>query len=141
RAAVNTGEAVVTFATGPQIGENVAGDVVNTAARLQSVAPVGAVVVGETTYRATGATVAYTELASVSVKGKAKPLRLWVASGIRLSAGARDSGEEAPPPLVGRARERQVLRDLFLRTIEERFGQLITVIGEPGIGKTRLVAD
>jgi class 3 adenylate cyclase/tetratricopeptide (TPR) repeat protein len=141
RAAVNTGEAVVTFAAGPQIGENVAGDVVNTASRLQSVAPAGGVLVGEATYRATRSAVEYRELDPVSLKGKADPLQVWVATAVLLPAGARESDEAAAPPLVGRDRERRMLRELYDRTVTERFGQLITVVGEPGIGKTRLVGD
>src|SRR5580765_1036925 len=89
RAAVNTGEAVVTFATGPQVGENVAGDVVNTASRLQGVAPHGGVVVGESTYRSTRGAVTYHELEPVTVKGKAEPLHVWVVDALREDAPGR----------------------------------------------------
>jgi class 3 adenylate cyclase/tetratricopeptide (TPR) repeat protein len=139
RAAVNTGEAVVTFATGPQVGENVAGDVVNTASRLQSVAPYGGVAVGESTYRATRRAVDYRELEPVTVKGKADPLRVWVVVAVREEAPGR--ADEDATPFVGRERERNLLRELFARTVRERALQLVTIVGEPGIGKTRLVAD
>src|SRR3954451_4640428 len=101
RVAVETGEAVVTLASGPQIGENVVGDVVNTASRLQSVAPAGGVVVGAGTHRLVGPAVEATELEPVTVKGKAEPLRVW-----------RGGAGPAPPadgggggPFVGRERE------------------------------------
>ncbi|MGZ5301566.1 MAG: ATP-binding protein [Actinomycetota bacterium] len=139
RAAVNTGEAVVTFAIGPQVGENVAGDVVNTASRLQSVAPHGGVVVGESTYRATRGAVDYRELEPVTVKGKAEPLRVWVVGSVREEAPGR--ADEDATPFVGREPERRLLRELFARAIRERSLQLVTIVGEPGIGKTRLVGD
>jgi class 3 adenylate cyclase/tetratricopeptide (TPR) repeat protein len=139
RAAVNTGEAVVTFGTGPQVGENVAGDVVNTASRLQSVAPHGGVAVGESTYRTTRGAVDYRELEPVTVKGKAEPLRVWVVEGVREEAPGRADDEATP--FVGRERERSLLRELFARAIRERSLQLVTIVGDPGIGKTRLVGD
>jgi class 3 adenylate cyclase len=139
RAAVNTGEAVVTFATGPQIGENVAGDVVNTASRLQGVAPHGGVVVGESTYRSTRDAVDYGELEPVEVKGKADPLRVWLAGSVRTEAPGR--ADEDATPFVGRERERHLLRELFDRSVRESSLQFVTIVGEPGIGKTRLVAD
>src|SRR5207249_9549255 len=74
RIGVNTGEAVVAYGSGPQIGEAVTGDVVNTASRLQSVAPVNAVLVGEATYRATSRVFEFEALDPVTVKGKADRL-------------------------------------------------------------------
>jgi len=139
RVAVNTGEAVVAFATGPHIGENVAGDVVNTASRLQGLAPLGTIVVGGSTFRATRASASFVELEPVTVKGKADPLRVWRATGLRSDAPLRD--EDDPPPFVGRDRERTLLRELFRRTVGERTAQLVTIVGDAGIGKTRLVAD
>jgi class 3 adenylate cyclase/tetratricopeptide (TPR) repeat protein len=139
RAAVNTGEAVVTFATGPQVGENVAGDVVNTASRLQSVAPHGGVAVGESTYRATRGAVDFRELDPVTVKGKSDPLRIWVVVAMREHDPGR--ADEEATPFVGRERERSLLRDLYARAVRERSLQLVTIVGEPGIGKTRLVGD
>ncbi len=139
RAAVNTGEAVVTFATGPQIGENVAGDVVNTASRLQAVAPHGGVVVGESTHRVTKDAVSYGELEPVVVKGKADPLRVWVVESLRAEAPGR--ADEDATPFVGREHERLFLRELFDRVLGGSSLQLVTIVGEPGIGKTRLVAD
>src|ERR687890_2706700 len=78
RVAINTGEAVVTLGARPAEGEAmVAGDVVNTAARLQQHAPVNGVVVGDTTYRATRELFEYEQLEPVSAKGKFEPIQLW----------------------------------------------------------------
>ncbi|MGH2596274.1 MAG: ATP-binding protein [Actinomycetota bacterium] len=139
RAAVNTGDAVVTFATGPQVGENVAGDVVNTASRLQSIAPHGGVAVGEVTYRATRGAVDYRELEPVTVKGKADPLRVWVVESMREERPGRP--DQDATPFVGREPEREVLRELFARAMADRSLQVVTIVGDAGIGKTRLVAD
>ena len=73
-------------------GENVAGDVVNTASRLQTAAPVGGVLVGEPTYRATSGAVQYEELEPVTAKGKAEPLRVWRPLGVRPLATAGERG-------------------------------------------------
>jgi predicted ATPase/class 3 adenylate cyclase len=136
RAAVNTGEAVVSVGARPEAGEAIAtGDVVNTASRLQQIAPVGGLVVGETTYRATSHLIDYEELEPVSVKGKAETLPIWLAR------GARSIEDAAPTPLVGREDELALLQRAFTRTVRERGVQLLTVTGEPGIGKTRLLSE
>src|SRR3990170_4133566 len=84
RAAVNTGEAVVTLGARPELGEGfVTGDVVNVASRLQGEAPVGGIVVGELTYRATRDEIEYAELEPVAVKGKDAPISIWHALGAR----------------------------------------------------------
>jgi class 3 adenylate cyclase len=139
RIAVHTGEALVTSGEGPTIGERVAGDVVNTASRLQSLAPEGSVIVGETTERATRHAVEYERLPAARVKGKAEPLTAFVATALRADTPERE--EDDPPPFVGRVRERELLHDLLGRTTGDRTPRLVTVVGEPGIGKTRLVLD
>ncbi len=139
RIAVHTGEALVTVGEGPMVGERVAGDVVNTASRLQSFAPEGSVIVGEPTERATRHVIAYQPLQATRVKGKAEPLVASLARAIRTDTPDRE--EDDPPPFVGRVRERELLHDLSERTIEDHTPRLVTVIGEPGIGKTRLVID
>jgi class 3 adenylate cyclase len=114
RTGVNTGEAVVAYGIGPQIGEAVTGDVVNTAARLQGVAPVGGIVVGEPTYRATNRVLRYQPLPPVTVKGKAEPLPIWRAwrpgvasatpwpgTGARRSSGATPSAGRWSAPTGG----------------------------------------
>jgi class 3 adenylate cyclase len=80
RVAINTGEAIVSLGARPEQGEGmVAGDVVNTASRLQQVAPVGGVVVGEGTWRATAQMIDYEPMDPVEVKGKAEPIPVWHA--------------------------------------------------------------
>ncbi|MGZ8631699.1 MAG: ATP-binding protein [Actinomycetota bacterium] len=137
RIAVHTGEALVTFGEGPQVGERVAGDVVNTASRLQSFAPEGSVIVGEPTERATRHVVEYEAMPATKVKGKAEPVTSFVARAIRADTPERE--EDDPPPFVGRVRERELLHDLLTRTVGDHIPRLVTIVGEPGIGKTRLV--
>jgi class 3 adenylate cyclase len=140
RAAVHTGEALVWLGARPEAGEAlVAGDVVNTAARLQGAAPVGGLVAGEPTYRATRDAFAYEELPRVEVKGKAEPVALWRA---RARGGLGVDIELRPPtPFVGRAHELALLRETHARTLRESAVQLVTITGEPGVGKTRLVTE
>src|SRR2546429_4171733 len=90
RGAVNTGEAVVTLSARPALGEAmVAGDVVNTASRLQQHAPVGEIVVGDETYRATRAAIEYEPLEAVTAKGEATPLEAWRAVAASSGPGGR----------------------------------------------------
>jgi class 3 adenylate cyclase/tetratricopeptide (TPR) repeat protein len=137
RAAVNTGEAIVDLAANPLAGEAVvAGDVVNTAARLQQVAPLDAVVAGEATYRATRERIEYEQLDPAEVKGKAEPVAIWRA------IAARTSELERPvAPFVGRGEDIAVLERAFARTVRESSVQLVTIVGEPGVGKSRLVRE
>jgi class 3 adenylate cyclase/tetratricopeptide (TPR) repeat protein len=140
RIAVNTGEALVRLGAKPAEGEGmVAGDVVNTAARLQAAAPVNGVLVGETTYRATREAIEYAEAEPVSAKGKAEPVDVWEASQPRSRIGL----EAAAPatPLVGRKRERELLLGALARARAEEAAQLVTIVGVPGIGKSRLVYE
>jgi len=139
RVGINTGEAVVALGARPLEGEGiVTGDVVNTAARLQTVAPVGGIVVGEVTYRATGDLISYEALPPVDVKGKAASLPIWLAVGARSRFGVDvEQGSEAP--FVGRDRELALLQQTFERAVGDPSVQLVTVAGEPGVGKTRLL--
>ncbi|HXJ64130.1 MAG TPA: adenylate/guanylate cyclase domain-containing protein, partial [Actinomycetota bacterium] len=140
RAAVNTGEAVVSLGARPERGEGiVAGDVVNTASRLQGAAPVGGVVVGEITHRATHDVFAYEELEPVAVKGKQEPVPLWRAIEARGRFGV--DVERPRTPFVGREEDLVLLQQTLLRSIRDPSVQLVTVVGEPGVGKTRLVAE
>jgi class 3 adenylate cyclase len=139
RGAVNTGEAVVTLSARPALGEAmVAGDVVNTASRLQQHAPVGEIVVGEETYRATRAEIDYEPVEPISAKGKAEPIAAWRAVCTTTSAGARDLSST---PFVGRDREIDLLVATWERVERERRPHLITVLGSPGVGKSRLTAE
>jgi class 3 adenylate cyclase len=139
RGAVNTGEAVVTLSARPALGEAmVAGDVVNTASRLQQHAPVGEIVVGEETYRATRAAIDYEPLEPVTAKGKAAPIEAWRAVGATSATGERNLSST---PFVGRSREVGLLDATWERVELERRPHLITVLGPPGVGKSRLAAE
>jgi class 3 adenylate cyclase len=139
RIAVNTGEAVVSLGASPALGESmVAGDVVNTASRLQGAAPVNGVVVGEETFRATRGVVDYQEAEPIVAKGKGAPVRAWVALRALAPAGERPAGDSL---LVGRTRELDLLHALWERVMEDRAPHLVTIIGAAGVGKTTLAAN
>jgi class 3 adenylate cyclase/tetratricopeptide (TPR) repeat protein len=141
RIAVNTGEALVSLGADPARGEGmVAGDVVNTASRLQSAAPTNGILVGETAYRATQHAIDYREADPVAAKGKAEPVRVWEAVDARSRLGS-DVLREAATPLVGRRREVDLLTGTLDRVVAERSPQLVTLVGVPGIGKSRLVYE
>ena len=137
RAAVTTGEAVVARGARTVEGGGIAtGDVVNTAARLQALAPVGAVVVDETTYRATRHLVDYEALDPVSIKERVDPMQVWHAKASQRPYGA-DSAETAPSPFIGRTHELALLKTLYARATREGSAQLITVAGEIGRASCR----
>src|ERR671934_182411 len=141
RIAVNTGEALVALGARPEEGEGMAsGDVVNTAARLQSAAPVNGILVGETTYRATRHVIDYRDAAPVAAKGKAEPVPVWEALTPRAQIGV-DVVQSARGPLVGRDRELALLADTANRVRDSREPQLVTLVGVPGIGKSRLTFE
>jgi class 3 adenylate cyclase len=141
RIGVNTGEALVNLAARPEAGEGMAaGDVVNTAARLQAAASTNGILVGETTYRATAQTIDYGESTTVEAKGKEDPLTVWEAVQARARFGV-DLAPQAHGPLVGRARELELLKGALTRARQQRSPELVTLIGVPGIGKSRLVAE
>ncbi|HEX6579744.1 MAG TPA: AAA family ATPase [Actinomycetota bacterium] len=141
RAAVNTGEAVVALGARPERGEGfVTGDVVNVASRLQGIAPVGGVVVGELTHRATRGPIEYEELEPVAVKGKQGPIPVWSAVGARSRFGV-DIEPGTATPLIGREQELALLQQLYRRAAGDRAVQLVTLSGEPGVGKSRLVRE
>jgi class 3 adenylate cyclase/tetratricopeptide (TPR) repeat protein len=141
RIGVNTGQALVSLGARPEEGEGmVAGDVVNTAARLQSNAPVNGILVGETTWRATRDVIDYRGAEPVQAKGKAEPVEAWEAIDAKARVGV-DISSRVRTPLVGRRRELDALVDAFERTRSTRSAQLVTLVGEPGIGKSRLVYE
>jgi class 3 adenylate cyclase/tetratricopeptide (TPR) repeat protein len=141
RTAVHTGEALVALGASAVEGEGmVSGDVVNTAARLQSAAPVNGILVGEGTYRATRPAIEYREAPSVQAKGKVEPIKVWEAVAARSRFGI-DVEQKLRTPLVGRERERGLLADAFEHARTEQSAQLVTLVGVPGIGKSRLVAE
>jgi class 3 adenylate cyclase len=139
RGAVTTGEAVVALAARPALGEAmVAGDVVNTAARLQQHAPIGEIVVGEETYLATRGAISYEPMEAVTAKGKAEPIPVWRAVETASATGERDL---STTPFVGRRRELDLLSATWERVERERRPHLTTVLGPPGVGKSRLTAE
>jgi class 3 adenylate cyclase len=141
RVGITTGEALISLDARPDAGEGMAsGDVVNTAARLQSAAPVNGVIVDETTYRATRHTIDYEAADSVEAKGKSQPIAVWEAATAHSRFGV-DVAHEARSELVGRERELGIVRDAFDRARHERTPQLVTLVGVPGIGKSRLVYE
>ena len=138
--AVNTGEVIVDLDARPEAGETmVVGDVVNTAARLQSAAPPNGILVGRETYAATRTIVEYAPAPPVVAKGKAAPVEVVArAFGRRRRSGERALSEA---PLVGRARELDLLARLWAQVCDERRPHLVTVIGPAGIGKSRLAEE
>jgi class 3 adenylate cyclase len=140
RIGITTGEALVLLGARPEAGEGMAsGDVVNTASRLESAAPTNGILVDETTFRATHDAIEYGEAESVEAKGKAAPVRVWEPREGRARFGVE---VEAPrTPLVGREQERELLATALDRARNERCVQLVTLVGTPGIGKSRLVAE
>jgi class 3 adenylate cyclase len=141
RVAVTTGEALVALGARPTEGEGMAsGDVVNTAARLQAAAPVNGILVDESTYRATDQKIDYRDSEPVTAKGKQEPVPAWEAIEARSSFGV-DLGQAQRAPLVGRERELEALVGALERVRAERSPQLVTLVGVPGIGKSRLVYE
>jgi class 3 adenylate cyclase/tetratricopeptide (TPR) repeat protein len=136
RAGVLTGEAAVNL--GAQGEGMVAGDMVNTASRIQSAAEPGTVFVGEATRRATESAIAYADAGEHTLKGKAEPVNLWRA--LRIVAGAQGSLKSVglEPPFVGRDRELRLVKELFHASADERKAHLVSVTGIAGIGKSRL---
>jgi class 3 adenylate cyclase/tetratricopeptide (TPR) repeat protein len=139
RIGVTTGEVLVALNAQPSQGEGMAsGDVVNTAARLQAAAPTDGILVDEATFRATNRAINYQPVEPVTAKGKAEPVTVWQALDPRASLGV-DVSQAPAAALVGRERELELLRAALARAREEQAPQLLTLMGVPGIGKSRLV--
>ena len=136
RAGVLTGEAAVTIGATNQ--GLVAGDLVNTAARLQAAAQPGTVLVGETTQRAASRAIAFEPAGQQSLKGKSTPVPAWRALRVVAEVGGRNRSETLEAPFVGRDDELRLLKDLFHATAREGRARLVSVVGPAGIGKTRI---
>jgi class 3 adenylate cyclase/tetratricopeptide (TPR) repeat protein len=136
RAGVLTGEAAVTVGATNQ--GMVAGDLVNTASRLQSVAQPGTILVGEATRRATASAIAFEEAGEQVLKGKAAPVAAWRAIRVVAELRGRNRSDTLEAPFVGRDEEFRLLKDLFHQTGREKRSRLVSVIGPAGIGKSRL---
>jgi class 3 adenylate cyclase len=139
RIAVNTGEALVSLSARASEGEGlVAGDVVNTASRLQEAAPVNGILVGDETYRSTRSVIRYEAAEPVVAKGKRDPVRVWRAVAAPSAPGERAAGRA---PMVGRESELELLEGIWARVVSDRRPQLVTLFGAAGIGKTRLATE
>jgi len=136
RAGVLTGEAAVTLGATDQ--GIVAGDMVNTASRLQSAAAPGTVLVGEATFRAASTAIAFEPAGEQALKGKTSPIPAWRAIAVVARRGGSGRSALLEPPFVGREDELRLLKDLFDATAREQKSRLVTVIGQAGIGKSRL---
>jgi class 3 adenylate cyclase/tetratricopeptide (TPR) repeat protein len=135
RVGVNTGEVVAGAVGG---GYTVIGDAVNVAARFQSAGQPGSVTVGESTYRATQDSIEYQPLEPLSLKGKAEPVAAWEATGVIAARPARRPESRGEAPLVGRDDKLELLESLYERASHQERPNLVTVIGQAGVGKSRL---
>ena len=136
RVGVVTGEAAVTIGA---VGEGmVAGDMVNTASRLQGAAPPDVVLVGEATMHAASRAIAFAEAGDQLLKGKAAPVPAWRALRVVAERGGRGRAETIEAPFVGRDDELRLLKDLYHATARDRRVRLVSVTGQGGIGKSRL---
>jgi class 3 adenylate cyclase/tetratricopeptide (TPR) repeat protein len=136
RAGVLTGETTVTL--GAQNQGMVAGDVVNTAARLQSAAAPGTVLVGESTHRAASVAIQFEPAGEQVLKGKAAPVQAWRALRVVAERGGRGRADQLEAPFVGRDMDLRLIKDLFHATGAERRVRHVNVVGTAGIGKSRL---
>ncbi|MEO5985542.1 MAG: adenylate/guanylate cyclase domain-containing protein [Candidatus Limnocylindria bacterium] len=136
RAGVLTGEAAVTI--GASDMGMVAGDLVNTASRLQSVAAPGTVLVGDSTRGASSEAIAYEPAGDHALRGKELPVGAWRALRVVAQRGGVGRSEQLEAPFVGRAAELQLIKDFYHGTARERGVRLVSVIGQGGIGKSRL---
>ena len=138
RIGISTGEVVV--ALEPQTGNGdgaLAGDVVNRAAQLEALAPAGAIVVGDETHALTKDIFDFAEFGHVLLKGDVEPVVVWQVLSARARFGSDMRSHDTA--LVGREVESALLRQLFERSVHDSAPQLVTIVGEPGVGKSRLV--
>jgi len=131
RIGIESGEVVVedsesTFATG---------EAVNLAARLQQAAQPGEILLGPAARRLAAGAVEVDDVGPLEVRGRPEPL--WTARAIR----AHDSTRVVATPFVGRQAELALLETSFARAVRDRRAQLVTIFGEPGLGKSRLVTE
>ncbi len=136
RCGVLTGEAAVTIGATDQ--GMVAGDLVNTAARLQSVAEPGSVLVGEPTMLAASAAITFERVGEQALKGKAVPVTAWRALRVAAGSGGRGRSDLPEPPFVGRDEELRTLKDVLAASSRDPRTRLVSITGPGGIGKSRL---
>jgi class 3 adenylate cyclase/tetratricopeptide (TPR) repeat protein len=141
RVGINTGEALVRLDVNPGSGEAfLTGDAINTASRLQGVAPEMGVAVGVATYEATSIVFDYQELESAALKGKADRVRVFQPLAPRARFGT-DLTRTHTSPFIGREIDLALLKGIFDKAVASSAVQLVTVVGEPGLGKSRIVAE
>jgi class 3 adenylate cyclase/tetratricopeptide (TPR) repeat protein len=141
RVGVNTGEAFVRLRISATSGEGfLTGNSINTASRIQSVAPEMGVAVGFATYEATSVVFDYEELEPARLKGKSEPVRVFYAKAPRARVGT-DLTRTHDTPFIGREIDLALLKGIFDRTRAAASPQLVAVVGEPGLGKSRIVAE
>ncbi len=116
----------------------VAGDMVNTASRLQSAAEPGTVLVGESTQRAASAAIAFEDVGTRELKGKEEPVHVWRAVAVVARRGGQGRTAALEPPFVGRDEELRLLKEQLHATEREGKPRLVTIVGQAGIGKSRL---
>ncbi|MGA9372896.1 MAG: adenylate/guanylate cyclase domain-containing protein, partial [Solirubrobacterales bacterium] len=136
RVGINSGE-VMAGAVGDRY--TVMGDAVNVAARLQGAGRPDSVTVGEPTYRATREAISYERLEPLRLKGKEEPVPAWEATGV-LAEPRRGAGR-VQTPLIGREEETSLLMSLVERIQREERPHLVTVLGQAGVGKSRLLRE
>ncbi len=145
RIGINTGEVAAPGARSSRQDFLITGDAVNVAARLQQVAMPDTILVGERTYLAAREAFEFRPLAPLQVKGKERPLNAWVVQGLRarnLAIAQHPRGIEGlQAPLVGRTLELTLMHATYARVRDAHHSHLITLLGAPGIGKTRLVRE
>jgi class 3 adenylate cyclase/tetratricopeptide (TPR) repeat protein len=141
RVGINTGEALVRLGVSAASGEGfLTGDSINTASRIQSVAPEMGVGVGLATYEATFPVFDYEELEPATLKGKSVPVRIFRPKSPKARLGT-DLTRTQDTPFVGREIDLALLKGVFEKTVAAASPQLVTVVGEPGLGKSRIVAE
>jgi class 3 adenylate cyclase/predicted ATPase len=136
RAGVVTGEVAVTI--GAEQQGMIAGDAVNTASRVQSVAPPGELLVDLATRRLAEAAVGFADAGEHVLKGKAEPLQLWRATRVLAAVGGAQRIDGLEAPLTGRDAELRTVRELFHASVARRVPRLVLVSGPAGVGKSRL---
>ncbi|MBB6629328.1 AAA family ATPase [Nocardioides sp. KIGAM211] len=137
RVGIVTGEVAVTV--GAEHQGMVAGDAVNTAARVQSAAEPGSVWVDETTRSLAAAAISFVDVGTHAMKGKAEPVPLWAVQSVVASVGGLQRVDGLTAPLVGREHELRLVKELFHRCEESGRPSLVVLDGEAGVGKSRLV--
>ncbi|HEV3295606.1 MAG TPA: adenylate/guanylate cyclase domain-containing protein, partial [Streptosporangiaceae bacterium] len=135
-AGVVTGEVAVTLGAANE--GMVAGDAVNTAARVQAAAEPGQVLVDEATYRLASGAIGFADAGSHHLKGKTEPQRLWRATWVLSGVGGSQRVDGLEAPLTGRDAELRTIKELFHAAAERRVPRLVLVSGPAGVGKSRL---